>query len=206
MELNGTHGQITSCRIRYLPQQQRTETLTQRSNLKPQQAKNTLINCMWYRSRLCKAGLCGNFPTFLPDQQARVASWLRTEEFLPGTSPLLYAQKEDFIDIFAPKRSSQTHIDLSPSSRFTTKTTSTSNYRHRENKYIDLLNTDLLYNYPGPRCPFSKYLLWNKPCLRFDKAPETVVFLSALRTSLTRLRSERSVSIRKNILWTQGSL
>ena len=159
---------------------------------------------MWYRSRLCKAGLLRNFPAFLPDQQARVGSWLRTEEFLPGTSLLLNAQTEDLIDIFAPKRSSQTHIDLWSSSRFTTKTTSTSKYRHRENKYIDLLNTHLFYNYHGSRGPFSKYLIWNKPCLRFDKTPETVFFLSALRTSLTRLHRERSVSIRKNIRWNPG--
>ena len=50
--------------------------------------------------------------------------------------------------------------------------------------------------YPGSRGPFSKYLIWNKPCLRFDKAPE-FFFLSALRASLTRLRREPSVSVRK---------
>ena len=27
--------------------------------------------------------------------------------------------------------------------------------------------------YPGSWGPFSKYLIWNKPCLRFDNAPET---------------------------------
>ena len=67
-----TYGQIIS-RIRYLPQQQRTETLTQRrSNLKPQRAKNTLINCMWYRSRLFTARLLRHFPTFLSHQQATI--------------------------------------------------------------------------------------------------------------------------------------
>ena len=29
-----------------------------------------------------------------------------------------------------------------------------------------------LFTYPGSRGPFSKYLIWNKPCLLFDKAPE----------------------------------
>ena len=97
---------------------------------------------MWYRSRLCKAGLLRNFSTFLHDKQAKVGSLRRTEEFLPGTSILLNAQKEDLVDFFAPKWSSQTHIDLSFSSRFTTKTlwietlitTSTSKYRYLENK------------------------------------------------------------------------
>ena len=28
------------------------------------------------------------------------------------------------------------------------------------------------YANPGSRGPFSKYLIWNKPYLRFDKAPE----------------------------------
>ena len=51
--------------------------------------------------------------------------------------------------------------------------------------------------YPGSRGLFSKYLISNKPCLRFDKAPESYFFLSAFRASLTRLRRERSVSIRK---------
>ena len=31
----------------------------------------------------------------------------------------------------------------------------------------------LVAEYPGSRDPFSKYLVGNKPCLRFDKAPET---------------------------------
>ena len=47
----------------------------------PQPAKNTLINNMWYQSRLHKAGLLHTFPTFFPDQQARVSSLLRTEEY-----------------------------------------------------------------------------------------------------------------------------
>ena len=34
--------------------------------------------------------------------------------------------------------------------------------------------------YPGSRGPFSKYLIWNKPCLRFDKAPETLFFSSGI--------------------------
>ena len=43
---------------------------------------------------------------------------------------------------------------------------------------------------PGSRGPFSKWLIWNKPCLRFDKAPS--LLLSALRASLTRLRRDWS--------------
>ena len=101
---------------------------------------------MWYGGRLCKAGLLRNFPTFLPDKQTKIGSLRRTEEFLPGTSLLLNAQKEDLVDIFAPKWSSQTHIDLSSSSTFTTKTlwidtlitTSTSKYRHLETKNNNL--------------------------------------------------------------------
>jgi len=46
------------------------------------------------------------------DEYCRVGSLLRTEEFLPGTSLLLNAQKEDLIDTFAPKWSSQTHRSL----------------------------------------------------------------------------------------------
>ena len=37
-------------------------------------------------------GLLRTFPTFLPDQQARVGSLLQTEEFLPGTSLLSNVQ------------------------------------------------------------------------------------------------------------------
>ena len=57
-----------------------------------------------------------------------------------------------------------------------------------------------LWGYPGSRGPFSKYLIWNKPCLRFDKAP-------CLCASLTPLRHERWVSMRKKcrleprVLW-----
>ena len=36
--------------------------------------------------------------------------------------------------------------------------------------------TQLRKYYPGSRGPFPKYLIWNKPCLRFDKAPETLFF------------------------------
>ena len=59
-----------------------------------------------------------------------------------------------------------------------------------ETSYIELIA--LL-----PWLPFSKYLIWKKPCIRFDKAlwnPGYIFFLSAFRASLTRLRRERSVS------------
>ena len=52
---------------------------------------------MWYRSRLRKASLLRIVPTFFPDQQARVGSLLRTEEFLPGTSLLLNAQRTNYL-------------------------------------------------------------------------------------------------------------
>ena len=71
--------------------------MAQRSNLTVQWARNTLINCMWYRSRLRKASLLRIVPTFLPDQQARVGSLLRTEAFLPGTSLLLNAQRTNYL-------------------------------------------------------------------------------------------------------------
>ena len=65
--------------------------------------------CACFAGYSRKAGLVCTFPTFLPDQQARVGSLLRTEEFLPGASLLLNVQKtlsistkEDLIDIFAP--------------------------------------------------------------------------------------------------------
>ena len=45
--------------------------------------------------------------------------------------------------------------------------------------------------YPGSRGPFSKFLIWNNPCLRFD---------------LTQLGREPPVSIRKNILLNAGYL
>ena len=45
--------------------------------------------------------------------------------------------------------------------------------------------------YPGSRSPFLKYLRWNKPCLRFDKAPETDFCFS--RRSLTSLCASRLV-------------
>ena len=47
---------------------QPAQILKQRSNSTTQQAKNTLINCMWYWSRFrCKAGLLRNFPLFSPE-------------------------------------------------------------------------------------------------------------------------------------------
>ena len=104
----------------YLPQ--RAKILAQRSNLTPQRARNSLINCMRYRSRFRrKADLLRTFPLVSArDQQARVCSFLLLkEEFLPVTSLLMHAQrkiismKEDLID---------RHIDISYSSRFITKT------------------------------------------------------------------------------------
>ena len=61
--------------------------------------------------------------------------------------------------------------------------------------------------YPGSRGPFSKYPIWNKPCLRFDKAPETLFFLSTLRASLKQpAASPRTISIDKKKIssGTQG--
>ena len=97
--------------------------------------------------------------TFLPDQQVRVGSLLQTEQFLPGTSLLLNAQRKKLhegrfdrylrVSICSRivKWSSQTHTDLLSSSRFITKTlwietlmnTSTSKQSHLENKYTNLL-------------------------------------------------------------------
>ena len=63
--------------------------------------------CACFAGYSRKAGLLRTFPTFLSNQQARVGSLLRTEEFLPGASLLFNAQKtvsismkEDLIDVF----------------------------------------------------------------------------------------------------------
>ena len=68
------------------------------------QIMDRVPKCACFAGYLCKAGLFRTFPTFLPDQQARVGSFL-----LRGPSLLLNAQKtlsismkEDLIDIFAP--------------------------------------------------------------------------------------------------------
>ena len=49
--------------------------------------------------------------------------------------------------------------------------------------------------YPGPRGPFSKYLAGNIPCLRFDNAPETDLWLHKEATSFP---CEKSV---ENLNW-----
>ena len=45
--------------------------------------------------------------------------------------------------------------------------------------------------YPGSRSPFLKYLRWNQPCLRFEKAPEKDFCF--FRRSLTSLGASRLV-------------
>ena len=127
-------------------------------NLMPQWAKNTLINYMWYWSRLHKAGLLCTFPTFFPDQQAGVGSLLQTEEynfclahhFCWMHREKTISMKEDLIDIFLPliiresSNGAAKHINLSSSSRFITKmlwiktlmNTSTSKWRDLGNIYI----------------------------------------------------------------------
>ena len=67
--------------------------------------------------------------------------------------------------------------------------------------------------YPGSRGPFSKYLILNKPCLRFDKAPETL-FFSVGASRLVDAASPRTISIDKkkissgtqgrHTVWTYG--
>ena len=59
--------------------------------------------------------------------------------------------------------------------------------------------------YPGSRGQFSKYLIWNKPCLRFDKAPETL-FFSLGASRLVDAASLRTISIDKKKIssGTQG--
>ena len=47
--------------------------------------------------------------------------------------------------------------------------------------------------YPGYKGPFSKYLRWNKPCSRFDKAPETVLWKFWSHKQATSCSSEKSV-------------
>ena len=67
--------------------------------------------------------------------------------------------------------------------------------------------------YPGSRGPFSKHLILNKPCLRFDKAPETL-FFSVGASRLVDAASPRTISIDKkkissgtqgrHTVWTYG--
>ena len=40
-------------------------------------------------------------------------------------------------------------------------------------------------SYPGPRGPLLKYRRWNKPCSRFDKAPETRSIGNEIRKTTT---------------------
>ena len=82
---------------------------TQQSNLTPQQAKNTLINYMWHRSRLTNAGLLCAFRTFSQNSKLELAVYsIRTEEY---NFSLAYhfcwmhrektiSMKEDLIDTF----------------------------------------------------------------------------------------------------------
>ena len=88
-----------------------------------------IINCMWLQVALDAKLVCVAlhfFSLFSRDQQARVGSLLRTEEFLPGTSLLLSAQRKNYLHEggFARylrtstcsrigKWSSQTHHDTS---------------------------------------------------------------------------------------------
>ena len=116
----------SNCQLNYLPQ--RVESLTQRSNVTTQRAKNTLISCTWYRSRFRhKAGLLRTFPLFVREtSKLKSAVYSEQNIFFPGTSLLLNAQgksismKQDLIDIFPPpllrqsatELSSQTHKSL----------------------------------------------------------------------------------------------
>ena len=53
---------------------------------------------------------------------------------------------------------------------------------------------------PGSRSLFLKYPRWNKPCLRFDKAPETDFFFLLA----PRWRGKHQYRWEKNILWNLG--
>ena len=47
---------------------------------------------------------------------------------------------------------------------------------------------------PGSRGPFSIYLIWNKPCLRFDKAPETDLWSNKQATSFPYEKSVQNLN------------
>ena len=60
--------------------------------------------------------------------------------------------------------------------------------------------------YPGSRGPFSKYLILNKPCLRFDKAPETLFFSvgASPRTISIDKKKISSGTQGRHTVWTYG--
>ena len=80
--------------LNYLPQ--RAEILTQRSNLMPQQAKNTVNDLPVVPKSLSDIKQVGFTPSslFSRDQQAAVGSFLRIEVFLLNTSLLLNALRK----------------------------------------------------------------------------------------------------------------
>ena len=84
---------IVKLSAEHLPQ--RVEILAQRSNLTPQRAKNSLINCLRYRSRFKrKADLLRTFPLFVPETSKleSVVVCSEKKEFLPVKSLLLHAE------------------------------------------------------------------------------------------------------------------
>ena len=61
--------------------------------------------------------------------------------------------------------------------------------------------------YPGSRGRFSKYLILYKPCIRFDKAPETEKFFSLGALRLVDAALPRTINIVKKKIssGTQGN-
>ena len=67
------------------------------------QIMDRVPKCACFAGYSRKAGLLRTFPTFLPDQQARVGSLLRGASLLLNAQKTLsISMKEDLIDIFTP--------------------------------------------------------------------------------------------------------
>ena len=55
----------------------------------------------------------------------------------------------------------------------------------RDPKQWKIIKPSAPKSYPGPRGPLLKYRGWNKPCSRFDKAPETRTIGNEIRKTTT---------------------
>ena len=116
--------------LNHLPQRGRDfdTTITFNASTGEQYCDDWIINCMWLQVALDAKLVCvcfAPFLSFLQDQQARVDSLLRTEEFLPVTSLLLNAQRRGIwsisshLNLFANRQMEQPnrswHMNLSSS-------------------------------------------------------------------------------------------
>ena len=65
-------------------------------------------------------------------------------------------------------------------------------YLHRKTCYFDY--DSLFLSLPCSRGPFSKYLIWNKPCLQFDKAPDSDLWSHKQATSFPCKKSVQNLN------------